>query len=311
MDVVLVTSCTNRKKQSASPALQARNLSPGTLSSVISEWTSRVREATDRIKARDLYGGRSFREALAAQSELFVCSAGLGVMGTDALIPPYNLTVTGTGADNVLQRIQERRPVQPSEWWNSLLSGLRIDPLSAVIARKTDRLIVLALSTTYLQMVSEDLDSLSDHALRHLRVIGRPGTRENLSPRVAASVVVYDDRLEGAGAGRAGTRSDFRQRAARHFILTVIPKSRNADAREHDALVSQSLVGYSPRVVEQRKRHLDSELKDIIRDVWKEAGGRVTTGLRILRRERHIACEQGRFKQLFAQISDEIQNAKD
>ncbi len=311
MNTILVTSCTNRKKESASPELRARNLPIGTLSSVVSEWTNRVREAADRIKARDLYGGRSFREALAAESELFVCSAGLGVMGTEALIPPYNLTVTGTNSDNVLQRIQQPHPVHPNEWWKSLLSGLGMEPLSAIIARYSDKLIVLALSSTYLQMVSEDLDSLPDDTLRRLRVIGRPGTRELLPPRLAASTVVYDDRLEGAGSGIAGTRSDFRQRAARHFIGTVLSKSPNANATEHDALVAQSLVSYSPRVVEQRKRHSDDELKDIIRDVWKEVGGRVTVGLRTLRRQRHIACEQSRFKKLFAQVSEEIQNAKE
>jgi hypothetical protein len=306
MRPILVTSCTNRKKQLASPSLQARNLPPGTLSSVVSEWTGRVREAAYRIQARDLYGGRSFREALAAESELFVCSAGLGLIGTDVLIPPYNLTVIGTDADNVLQRIHEPHRVQPREWWDSLLRGLGVDPLSTLISSNADRLIVLALSSTYLQMVSEDLNSLSDDELRALRVIGRPGIRGNLPARVAACTVTYDDRLEGAGAGMTGTRSDFPQRAARHFIRTVLPKSQSADAPEHDALVSQSLAGYSPRVIEHRTRFSDDELKVIIRDVWNQAGGRVTAGLRILRRERHIACEQSRFKKLFAQVSEEI-----
>ena len=68
MRVALVSSCTNRKKLTPSPELQARSLPDASLQSLASEWTRRITGAASTVKARDLYAGRAFTEAGPAKS---------------------------------------------------------------------------------------------------------------------------------------------------------------------------------------------------------------------------------------------------
>lgn len=64
--------------------------------------------ANERIPAGKLYQGRAFREAeLAARAlsaEIYILSAGLGLVSQLDDVPAYSLTVAN-GADNILARL--------------------------------------------------------------------------------------------------------------------------------------------------------------------------------------------------------------
>lgn len=314
MRTILVTSCTNRKKRLAAPFLRARTLTVADISSVAFEWVGRLRGATDMGPARELYAGRAFDESIkaaASGADLYVLSAGLGLVSAGASVPSYSLTVVGKDPDNVLLRIAgdgENRT--PSRWWAALTNQLgTAAPLAELVSRSSESVIVLALPKTYLQLVTTDLAALSDAELSRLRIVGVKSSIEGLPARIAASAVVYDERFESAGSGFAGTKSDFAQRVARHFLNDVLSKSPSGSCREHSDIVAEFLAHHLAPVTQHRPRYSDDELKDVIRDLWAEVGGRVTVGLRVLRRGRQIACEQGRFKKLFAEISEEKRNA--
>jgi hypothetical protein len=309
MRIALVSSCTNRKKQIPTPELQARNLSQGSLAALADEWVHRVEQADKAISARDLYAGRAFTEALAAAKagggDCYMISAGLGLVSVDELVPSYSLTVTGNGEDNVLRKVPDSS-AKPAQWWEILNRKLgSVSPVARLIEEQQDRLFILALPSAYLELIGSDLAGVSATARARIRIIGLPTLKKSIPAALQGSFVAYDERLEAADAGRAGTRSDFPQRAARHFISDVLVAAPFASAQEHAAQASVFLDKYARPPVPNRQRYTDDTLKNIIRGLWVESQGRVTNGLRLLRRERQIACEQSRFKRLFWEIAAE------
>jgi len=310
MRIGLITSCTNRKKVNPEPILLARNLPIGSPEEVAGEWAGRLASMKARVPARSLYAGRAFSEAIAA-SEIghggcHVVSAGLGLISIEDEVPSYSLTVSGNVEDNVLGKLATGNE-KPSIWWRAITRERPPEsPLTRLIQESKDLIFVIALPSTYFELVSEDLGSIAlATASKRVRVVGLPALQKALPPSVAPSFVAYDERFEAVGDGTAGTRSDFPQRIARHFIAEIVSKNPSASAIDHGKAVSALLERFSRPVIPNRQRHSDDELKDVIRSMWSESQGKVTNGLRVLRRERRIACEQSRFKRLFWEVAQE------
>ena len=101
---------------------------------------------------------------------------------------------------------------------------------------------LLALPSTYLGMVEEDLLALPDETLGRLRLFGLGiGTRVN--PKLRALVMPYDARLDDRRSPIRGTRSDFASRALRHFAEVVLAQAPHGSADEHRARVEAALSG--------------------------------------------------------------------
>jgi hypothetical protein len=309
MRVALITSCTSRKRVVPLRELRAQSLSPAPLTKLAADWVSRLQNARLRIPAKDFYAGRSFTEALAAadfcKATLHIVSAGMGLIHADDPVPPYSLTVAGRVSDNVLTRVKDGQG-QPAQWWTALNRRLRQgDPVSRLITSKATNLVVLALPSTYIDLVADDLGSLSARAAVRVRIIGLPSLAAKLPPALASSLIPYDERLENTRTGYAGTRADFVQRATRHFVTCVLARDASGSAEAHAADVERFLSGFSRRRVQQRERIPDERVKAVIRDLWTQSGGRVGHSLRILRRQRRLSCEQSRFKRLFWEVAAE------
>lgn len=112
----------------------------------------------------------------------------------------------------------------------------------------------------------------------------------------------YDDRLDGTSY--AGTKSDFPQRAMRHFVEEL----RGHERSLNDAIdrVAASMCALPARTRPQRLRQTDDEIVLTLKALWERhdgAGGRL---LRHLRNEAGIACEQARFKDLWHRVRAEL-----
>jgi hypothetical protein len=316
MRVALISSCTNRKKLPPSQELLARSLPEASISNLAQEWSRRLASAGKKIPARNLYAGRAFTEALtgtdAANADLYVVSAGLGLVSVESDVPSYSLTVVRADKDNVLLKATDGTD-NPKIWW-AKLNGTRGQerPLATLVEASPDCLFVFALPSTYLGMVFDDISTISAAAAKRIRIVGLPTLAAAIPKTLVSNLIVYDERMEAPDAGIAGTRSDFPQRAARHFVTSVL-KSANSvsdSVQIHSARVSEFLSNFQRPKTPTRERHSDDMLKNVIRGMWPETQGRVTNGLKLLRRHRGIACEQSRFKRLFWEVAAEKRVAK-
>jgi hypothetical protein len=254
--------------------------------------------------------------AIAASAEaggqLAVVSAGLGVRNGSDLVPPYSLTVAGRDPDSIWRAVTNNCRNDPSQWWAALNRRTGDSaPLATLIGSKPETLFVVALPSAYMQMVSADLATLGAADRRRVRLIGPTELDPSMASHWNDNLMPYDSRLDGAGSPIPGTRSDFSQRAARHFVRLLGHSRRSLSAEDHATLVRQSLEGLQAPVLARRPQHSDLDLREIIRELVEETGGKASESLRRLRHQRQIACEQGRFKRLFWEVveSEQSRNA--
>jgi hypothetical protein len=113
----------------------------------------------------------------------------------------------------------------------------------------------------------------------------------------------YDDRLESV-QNYAGTRSDFAQRALRHYVETLVATPMALeDARTE---VSAALALRSRRTRECGMRMTDDEIRKVLAAQWAQHAGRSTRLLRYLRDEARISCEQKRFSRIWQALAAEL-----
>lgn len=276
------------------------------MSSVLDDWGCRIADAARNTAARDLYCGRSFREAVTAANRsgarLMVVSAGLGLVTADTMIPSYSLTVAPGAADNILERISGKP--NASDWWQALghRSAFGISLVESITSSRGP--VLMALSAQYLNMVAADLLKVSDKARRRFRIFCL-SPRSSLPEGLRAYVMPYDARFDGAGSPVPGTRGDFAQRALVHFVEKVLPARANADLETHAKAVSRILSSLRPPEVVTRAKASDAEIITLIHRHWKAVEGRSGRMLRYLRDDLGVACEQSRFRELFNIAQDE------
>lgn len=294
----IITTCTNRKRHEPEASLRAAELEAGSTAEVALAWRERLSQAPRRWTVGTLYLGRSFTDAATAaktvDADLFIVSAGLGLISAKSLAPSYDLTVAPIAAASVLRKTSG----DARAWWAQIENAL--DPAPAFAG---DGLILAALSRPYLDMIADAWAAWPQERLSRLRLFSKEAPAD-LGEAFSKAWMPYDDRLDRFEGGRyAGTQGDFAQRALKHFveIIGVEPK----DASVHRDAVLGSLDGLTAVERPNRKRHDDEELKDMIHRDWALVGGRSGAMLRHLRDTLGVACEQGRFKVLFHAVARE------
>jgi hypothetical protein len=224
-------------------------------------------------------------------------SAGLGLVDTRSAVPAYSLTVTGGDPDSIAHKV--KGAFAPGDWWRSLQDALGTSKgaLAHLLSSRSG-LAILALPSTYLELLTDELRAMPAHALSRVRIVGPP--RGSISAELAHVWMPYDARFDGAGSPNPGTRGDFAQRAARHFAEAVVRWAPEGTPVDHANMVERLLEPLSPLGHPRRVCGSDAELIAVIRELLPQSGGRSGETLRLLRRHAGRACEQGRFRRLFA-----------
>ena len=308
--MIVITNCTNRKRRQVTPGLNAASLAVGDLASVAEAWGERLRGPAPCFPVLDLYGGRSFQEAKASaaavRANMFVISAGLGLIDAAGKVPSYACTVASGAVDGIQPKILG--DFSSADWWAHLN---RISPftlkLADVFSGNGSELFLAALSDNYIRMLSPDLLALADKHLLKLRLFTR-APLEGIPDRLRQCVMPYDDRLDGPESLIRGTRSDFAGRALRHFSDYVLPGTEDFSAQEHRRSVELAMAGWSFPVSVERGRLNDDQILGLLNKHWEEARGSTSVLLRLFRDKLNVACEQSRFATLARRVRMERAN---
>jgi len=302
MGLILVTACTNRKSVAPIKRLQAQDLPSGTQSLVSETWREWLRDAEPVAAAKHLYSGRGFSEATRAavtcKAELWVVSAGLGLVHGEEPVPGYDLTLSW-GSESSIRRKVTHGSFNATQWWSDLARRKRPKrSLHNLVLAHTEDQIVISIPGSYLELIEQDLLALDASQLGRVRLVG-PMNTDECAERLRPLVMPYDDRFNGPDSPSPGTRADFPQRVARHFLEQILAESTSADMNEHARRVRFSLSSMSWPPQFERRQLGDDDIVKVILLCWDRAEAQSTKMLRILRDEEGIACEQGRFGDLF------------
>jgi hypothetical protein len=308
MRLIVITTCTDRKKFPVPSRLDASTLPVGSQSAVINVWHKRIGVARIAGPATSVYSGRSFQEAVlaakASGGDFRIISGGLGLVGGDDEIPSYSLSLVSQSAEFVGSRIAGE-PFNPSHWWKGIQRSSSPSPLAKLLKRNPNALSVVGISKAYLPLIAEDLETLSDDELERLRLVGM-GIKTSCPPRLQRCVLPYDHRLDGPDSPIPGTRGDFASRAMRHFAEAIFSGERGGSIKAHKSAVSRALHSWRAPKLIARPTKTDDELVDLIKKGWDAFEGKSSRGLRFLRDTKKVACEQGRFRILFQRAAREV-----
>ena len=303
---LVITTCSNRKRKPIPDSLRVSALPQAPIAEVASDWVAHLSAVADVFPARDIYGGRSFQEALLAadllDARLLIVSAGLGLVSADKRVPPYACTVLVDAPDSIASRVLGDYSV--ADWWQALSGASPFSQSLTSAVALTDMLICAALSDAYIEMIAGDLCALSVGVLARLRLFTR-APLERVAPALRPFVMPYDDRLDGPDSPVRGTRGDFAGRALHHFAEYVVGESDGPSAGEHRAAVAAAISGWRMPARFDRQRLEDAAILDLIREHWDAERGSTARLLRCLRDDLGIACEQGRFADLARRVRGE------
>jgi hypothetical protein len=313
----LLTNCTARKRASPLEGLTASSLGESKaatlgIADLVDEWIARInqhRQKPQNSEARHLYAGGAFSHALeahnAAGGMLFVASAGLGLLNGSEKVPAYGLSITGNSTENILNLIPEARADQ---WWKILCQKTPYEkPLDSVFEANSETCTIFSLSRPYLSMLSNDIFGLPRNLKSRVRIVTRSPVHA-IDERIREYVMPYDECIDAdpfdISLGRTipGTRGDAAQRAAAHFARNVLKNAPLGDLKSHKECVADLIKDWRKPLILRREQKTDDEIKACLSALWDQYVTSPSRLLRVLRDEKNIACEQGRFSRLIADL---------
>lgn len=305
MSYLVITNCTGRKSIQPTPRLKKDpNISKsGVLEDVANYWANAVRAEKIKIKAHQLYQGRTIVDTKYTQehlsAEVYVISAGLGLVNFEDSIPSYELTVN---EGSQFSKTLKRSGYTNQDWWSALNKSLKktSSPISRLLKRNNYKRILISLPSNYLDMVSNDLWGTDEEQLKKMLVFTSSLGASLIPKNLQYLSLPYDERLEDHKSGHSGTRTDFPQRAMRHFIEEI--NMPNKPLKKIVNEVNARLAKLRKPVAPVRKKMDDLELIKLINKSWEKHDGKTSKLLRFLRDEELVSCEQSRFHKLCAKV---------
>ncbi|GIF63925.1 hypothetical protein Ais01nite_19600 [Asanoa ishikariensis] len=303
----VIVTCANRKTAAVPDELRLGGLKVHSAQQRFPVWAERL-ATTDcpRVPAIDLYAGehwhgaRALRQTLSSAANLWVCSAGYGLVAADAPLAPYAATFA-PGADDSAGS----SPTEMREWWRQLTRwnwSAEAGPRSfADLARQNPQGVIIAvLSESYMRACSDDLREavacLNDR--EQFAIFGPPNRCTELDEFV----------VPVTGALRpvvGGSMQALNVRAANHLLRAA------GDRFSYSALCKLAQEATEAAAPDPGRRPAgqklgDDEVREYIRRALAEGRSSATGLLRRLRASGQ-SCEQARFHALFAAIAGEVQ----
>ena len=291
----VVVTCTRRKRRPIAASLHLGNVPGARLSTRFRRWTELLASPlVPTVPAIDLYAGehwaaaRTLRDVvpLGHTLELWVCSAGYGLISSETPLLPYSATFASGDPDVV--------PGTAQEWWEALCGWVGPAPgprsLGELAASEPTARILLVLSADYLRAGHDDV-------FRAAQKLAGSGQLSIISTGTGHSKDLNEYLLPGDArlqASLGGTLKALNVRTARYLLSEgLIGHAEMAERLE------MLLSKVAPQRRPERRRVTDREIRGFIRR--KVAADPKAAHTRLLRqfRDENYACEQGRFAALF------------
>lgn len=310
--VNVIVTCTKDKRFPVANECQLRNVPSGTLRERMNDWQSRMnRNWRDRVAVRDLYAGDHWATVAAFQSSYFdidiwVCSAGFGLIRFDDQVTPYAATFSKSHPDSVAATLPDAdRPSAAKLWWQATESRWkshfkeRPRCLRSLMATYPKRSLLVVASKTYLSAIADDLRNGLSH-LSDPDQLSIVCSGIQLLDGLNSNLVPCDARMQ---ATTGGARRSLNTRLARKILQEsrLPPRASNLTKRYRKLLEEQPPI-------KQYDRHplTDEQVKQFIRGQLRvDRSYRHTPLLRRLRTA-NKACEQKRFASLYNEVLEDL-----
>jgi hypothetical protein len=245
----------------------------------------------------------SVAASIGIEMELWVVSAGYGLIGQFDLLKPYAAAFSQGQVDSVAPTLQgstRRRAIR--EWWNELSHWPRlrgsVRSLEDLARKDPEAPMLVALSAPYLDAVMDDL-------LGARREVAHPNLLLVVSAGVKCAGGLAENVLPATASLQhavGGSLHSLNVRIARWIL------SRSRSHRFERRLIERQLRGLAvrsaPEGARTGQRVSDSDVKAFVRE--RLGVGRPASRSALLRQLRRAgkSCEQARFNRIFSVVLD-------
>ncbi len=306
----VITSCTKRKRYVPDSALLMRHTAGDTIADRFQRWRDSYQRFAAGVPALDLYAGDHWAQMRALTNsaetaldvELWVCSAGVGLVKAQAPVVPYAATFSRHHPDAVSRSadpVSFRRDVD--EWWGKQVGWSGPHPpsprtITDLVDIDPSTLILVVAAGEYLRVLRPDLLEAASRMTNadHLTIFSADAAAyEDLRPY---SVPVSGDFATVLG----GSLHSVNSRTAYHAISRL--GGRAAVRSQFRGIVEELMETAQPRPTHNRAPMTDDEVIGFITErLARDPKARKTRLLRDLR-DSNRACEQSRFGRLFDRV---------
>jgi hypothetical protein len=310
--VNVVVTCTKDKRHPVAGDCQLRNVLGESVLDRIEEWQSRTgRYWKNSVRVADLYAGDHWANVRRMESsrfgiDIWVCSAGFGLIHFDDHVAPYAATFSPNHPDSVAARLPKSdRFVAPEHWWKATASKWkskfrnRPRSLTELAVAYPNRSLLVVASDNYMRAIAEDLregvSRLADPDQLSIVSAGVKklgGLDQNLIP--------CDARMQ---AILGGARRSLNTRLAAMIIRECRQPPRASILRKQ----YRKLLDKQPPIEKYTRQQLsDNEIKTFIRkQLVVNPDWQHSPMLRVLR-DLNMACEQKRFANLYREVVETL-----
>lgn len=256
------------------------------------EWKKRLAtEEAAEVTAHDLYAGdhwsatlRAFRDVLrwSQSSELWVVSAGYGLIPATAGIKPYGATLSSGQEDSVWRGATDgNRSRALGAWWSALPHR---SSLGEILTARDSPIVLLTAGAAYIGTLAPELiDIERNGSTDHLFVI--------TTHRRIQQALQVDSRLSRAVGGSLSSLN-----ARTTEVLCRTASEHNFQRPLMEATLRRLGDTLPPRQVRPQRRVVtDEQIAESIERIRVETPAVTRTSALQLLRARNIACEQARF----------------
>lgn len=310
--LTVIVTCTKDKRVAVPESCKLRNIPGDSLSEKIRTWESVTKQFwSDSIRVKDLYAGDHWTTVKAFNSKYFnldvwVCSAGLGLIHTDDYVVPYAATFSPSHPDFVAAKLTALdRTTAVSHWWNATQklwkSRFRDRPRSIkdLMNKYPERSILIVASDNYMRAITEDVrDGLGNLIDTNQLTIVSAGSKSLKG--FEQNLVPCDGRLQAVVGG--AMRSLNTRVAAQIIRDSKVPPTASSLRTRYQKILDQQ------KPVERYTRQplSDHEVKNFIRKQLRANPKQSHSPLLRLLRSSNLACEQKRFASLHKQVWEEF-----
>ena len=309
-DLLIVATCSYGKTIVPPSDLEARSLPAGSVDTRVQEWSNRLEAATPRVPARELYKGdhwtavRGLADVAAdvgLRVQMWIASAGYGLISIDAEIASYGATFAPDHEDFVLGRASIKTEGTPADWWSRIAAWAGPEPtrprtVTALARRHPTTPTLVIASRPYARALMSDLlgtaAALDSQDLLSIVSIGL-GTTSPLERFVLPGDARFSTWL-------GGTLTSVNARVGKAILERVHEWGLTRDMIERG--LSARLEELDPYTQPKREVCRDDEVRDYIRTALHANPASAYSRLLRSFRADGYACEQERFRRLFEDV---------
>lgn len=318
-NVQLVVTCTKGKRVEIDDQLAIRNYPNQTLEERIDSWSTNLRTLPlEARRAYDLYSGShwktirtihdQFKSVQKGSVDIWICSAGYGLVNIDSYLKPYAATFSPNQEDFVGVDIRDAAKSSiNSTWWKgiskfNLTNEENPRSITTLMKLNPDDIFLFCLSPTYLDVIYEELN-VGKKILTEAEnlMIVSTGTATSSSKNDDPHILPTDGRIRGLVGGNYGSLNA----KIVHMMLKDRSRYKLTLAQQTERLFSLT-NSLDPADTPTRVTLSDEEVDLYLRTNLAAQGLRSKTFLLRQLRDSGFACEQKRFYKLYEICKNEI-----